>query len=129
MKRTSIAVLAIALVTVACGGTETASDTTTAPTTAATDAPSTTEGTPEVAISIAAFAFGPDTVTIPVGTTVTWTNDEDSADHTTTSDDGVWNSATLKPGEQFSFTFDQPGTFNYFCNIHPSMTATIVVEG
>ena len=125
MKRTFIAVLAIALVTVACGGTDTASETITA----TTAAPSTTAGTPETAISIASFAFGPDTVTIPVGTTVTWTNDEDSIDHTTTSDDGVWDSATLKPGEQFSFTFDQPGTFTYFCNIHPSMTATIVVEG
>ena len=41
----------------------------------------------------------------------------------------MWDSATLKPGEQFSFTFDDAGTFAYFCNIHPSMTATIVVEG
>ena len=125
MKRTFVAVLAITLVTVACGGTDTASETTTT----ATAAPTTTAGTSETAISIASFAFGPDTVTVPVGTTVTWTNDEDSVDHTTTSDDGVWNSATLKPGEQFSFTFDQPGTFTYFCKIHPSMTATIVVEG
>jgi len=50
-------------------------------------------------------------------------------DHTTTSDDGLWDSATLQPGEQFSFAFDQPGTYTYFCSIHPSMTATIVVEG
>jgi len=81
-----------------------------------------------VDVSIASLAFGPAAITIPVGTTVTWTNNEDAIPHTSTSDDGIWDSATLDPGEQFSFTFDEPGTYTYFCRIHPSMQATIVVE-
>lgn len=126
MKKMFIAVMAIVLVTVACGGDETAPASTTATTVAE---PTTTEGMAEVSIGIASFAFGPDTITIPVGTTVTWINDEDSVDHTTTSDDALWDSGTLKPGDQFSFTFEDAGTFAYFCNIHPSMTGMIVVEG
>jgi plastocyanin len=49
--------------------------------------------------------------------------------HTTTSDDDAWNSGTLQPGDDFTTTFAESGTFSYFCSIHPSMTATIVVEG
>ena len=120
MKRLAIVMMSIAVLTAACGGSEAATS---------TDAPTTTAGLAEVNVSIASFAFGPDVVTVPAGTTVTWTNDEGAVAHTTTSDDGLWDSATLQPGDQFSFTFDEPGTYTYFCSIHPSMTATIVVEG
>lgn len=65
------------------------------------------------------------TVTIKAGTTVTWTNIDDT-EHTTTSNSGVWGSPIMAPGKSFSFTFSQPGTFPYHCEIHP-MTATIVV--
>jgi plastocyanin len=65
------------------------------------------------------------TLTIKAGTTVTWMNIDDT-EHTTTSNSGVWGSSILAPGKSFSFTFSQPGTFPYHCEIHP-MTATIVV--
>jgi len=80
-------------------------------------------------ISIVGFAFGPKTLGISVGETVTWTNNETGVPHTVVSDDGVWQSDTLRPGDSFSFTFDQPGTYTYFCSIHPAMTATITVDG
>lgn len=80
-------------------------------------------------ISIKDFAFGPSTLAISVGETVTWANNDDGIAHTTTSDDDVWQSGALNPGDTFEFTFNEPGIFTYFCSIHPSMTATITVEG
>lgn len=79
-----------------------------------------------LSVDIQNFAFSPATITVPVGTTITWTN-RDSADHTVTSRSGVFNSGTLSPNDTFSFTFNTPGTFDYFCRIHPSMTATVIV--
>lgn len=81
----------------------------------------------EQAISIEGFAFGPADITVPVGTTVTWTNN-DGPPHTVTADDGSFESENLATGDTFSFTFDTPGTYTYHCAIHPSMTATITVE-
>jgi len=123
-----IIVLAIVLATTACGGGSETEAVDTTPTTGA----SVTTTAPQAMIaevSIEAFAFHSDDLTIPAGTTVTWTNDEGAIAHTTTSDDGLWDSNTLDPGEQLSFTFEGPGTFAYFCSIHPSMTATVTVEG
>lgn len=79
-----------------------------------------------VQVSIANFAFDPPTIEIPVGTTVTWTNN-DTAGHTTTSTDGAWDSKILNTGDSFSYTFDEAGTFPYVCSLHPRMTAQIVV--
>ncbi len=80
----------------------------------------------DVGVTIQNFAFMPTPLTIPVGTTVTWTN-RDSAPHTATSDSGVWDSGTLSTGKSFTFTFNQAGTFAYHCNIHPNMHGSIVV--
>ncbi len=80
----------------------------------------------EVKVSIAGFAFDQVALTIPTGTTVTWTNN-DTAPHTVTGDDGSWGSSSLAQGDTFSFTFTQAGTFAYHCGVHPSMTATITV--
>ena len=80
------------------------------------------------AIVIQNFAFQPATMTVAVGTTVTWTN-MDAVAHTTTSDTGVWNSGTLSAGMSFHYTFNTPGTFPYHCMIHPNMHGTIVVLG
>lgn len=80
----------------------------------------------DVAVNIMNFSFQPTTLTIPVGTTVVWTN-RDSTSHTVTSDTGVWDSGILMTGKTFSFTFAQAGTFAYHCNIHPNMHGTIVV--
>jgi plastocyanin len=81
----------------------------------------------EVAIKIDNFSFSPATITIPVGTTVRWTN-RDDIPHTVVSDDQAFKSKVLDTDEIFTFTFTKPGTFGYFCSIHPKMTAKIVVQ-
>ena len=70
-------------------------------------------------------------ITVPVGTTIVWTN-EDSNSHTTTSGvppnvSGIWNSPFLEEGQKFSHTFTKVGEFRYWCRIHPFMTATVTV--
>ena len=77
-------------------------------------------------VSVVDFAFEPGTVSVPVGATITWTN-TGSRPHTVTADDGSFDSGRLDPGEQFSQTFDQPGTFTYHCGFHPEMQGTVVV--
>lgn len=80
------------------------------------------------AVSIKNFSFTPATLTVKVGTTVTWVND-DSAAHTVTSDSGgLLHSETIAPGQSFSFTFTDTGSVSYHCAIHPSMRGTVVVE-
>ena len=76
--------------------------------------------------------FALENIQVSVGTTVNWTN-QDSARHTTTagsggSASGVWNSGPLGQGTSFSFTFNEAGTFEYFCQIHPSMTGIVTVQ-
>jgi plastocyanin len=68
----------------------------------------------------------PDTVTVPVGTMVAWQNDDETP-HTVTSVDGTFHSLPLDTKDKFSFTFDKPGTFEYFCRLHPYMKAKVVV--
>jgi len=78
-------------------------------------------------VAIQNLAFQPGTLTVPVGTTVTWTNN-DSTQHTVTADDGSFDSGVLQQGATFSQTFTTAGTFSYHCNIHSSMTGTITVQ-
>lgn len=78
-------------------------------------------------VTIVKFSFRPATLTIPVGTTVTWTN-QDTVTHTSTSDTGTWSSGNLAHGQSFSFTFKHPGTFSYHCAVHPFMKASITVQ-
>jgi len=78
-------------------------------------------------VKIDNFSFGPGTLTIPVGTTVTWTN-RDDIPHTVVSTDGVFKSKVLDTDEKFSFTFSKAGTFPYFCSIHPKMTGKIIAQ-
>ena len=66
-------------------------------------------------------------LTVMVGTTVTWTN-RDDIPHTVVSTDKVFKSKVLDTDEKFSFTFSTPGTFPYFCSIHPKMTGKVVVQ-
>jgi plastocyanin len=79
------------------------------------------------AVKIDNFSFGPATITIPAGTTVIWTNNDD-VPHVVASDDKVFKSKALDTDDRFSFTFTKPGTYNYYCAIHPKMTARIVVQ-
>jgi len=73
------------------------------------------------------FSFGPTTLTVAVGTTVTWTN-RDDIPHTVVSTDKVFKSKVLDTDEKFSFTFSKAGTYPYFCSIHPKMTGSVVVQ-
>jgi len=77
-------------------------------------------------VAIRNFAFAPAMVTVPVGTTITWTNDDQDA-HTVSATGGAFKSAALNNGDTFRFTFSKPGRYDYLCSIHPFMTATVVV--
>ncbi len=122
--------------TTGTGTTPTAAPTATpTPTTAPTATPTanpTPTPTPTTAsssgnsVSIMNFSFSPNSLTVKVGTKVTWTN-HDSVTHTVTANQGAFNSPVL-PGSSFSFTFTKAGTYAYHCMIHPSMMATIVVQ-
>ena len=77
-------------------------------------------------VTISDFKFTPASLTIPAGTTVTWTNNGPTI-HTATSDSGAFDSGILKAGQSFRFTFTTPGSFSYHCAIHPNMKAVIIV--
>jgi len=77
-------------------------------------------------IQIANFTFGPQQMEVKAGTTVTWMNGDDIP-HTIVSA-GMFRSKPLDTDEAFSFTFTAPGTYEYFCSLHPHMTGTIVVR-
>ncbi len=128
---TAAAVLGLA----ACGGTDAA----TAPTTASSSSmPMTTMQMPATSasvnttpvatdsVAIQSFAFGPATVSIRPGTTVTWTQDDEDQ-HTVTADDGSFTSSPLVTGQTYTHTFTAPGTYHYHCSIHPFMHGTVVV--
>ncbi|MCK5576723.1 MAG: cupredoxin family copper-binding protein [Dehalococcoidales bacterium] len=89
--------------------------------------PTTTSTPTTPQIDIRDFSFQPMSITVPVGTTVTWTN-RDSVEHTTTSDTSVWTSELLGLNESYSYTFNQPGVFPYFCVPHPFMRGAVIVE-
>ena len=73
--------------------------------------------------------FIPATGTIAVGGEVTWTNaTPEPIVHDVTSNNGAWTATTLQPGESFSVTFDEAGSYTYQCTIHPGMTGVIHVE-
>jgi len=78
-------------------------------------------------VKIDNFKFGPEELTIPVGTTVTWTN-RDDIPHTVVSTEGVFKSKVLDTDEKFTYTFAKAGTFPYFCSIHPKMTGKVIVQ-
>lgn len=78
-------------------------------------------------VTIDNFSFSPTPITVPVGTTLTWTN-RDDIPHTVVSDDKKFKSKALDTDEKFSFTFSEPGTYSYFCSIHPKMVAKVIVE-
>ena len=73
------------------------------------------------------FTFVPARLTVKAGTTVTWRNADDIP-HTVTSTTQLFKSKALDTEDSFSFTFTEPGTYQYFCSLHPRMTATMVVE-
>ncbi len=78
-------------------------------------------------VSISNFSFVSNALTVTAGTTVTWTNN-DSAPHTVTADDNSFTSGNLSKGDTYSHKFTGTGTFNYHCNVHPMMTASVIVK-
>jgi plastocyanin len=80
------------------------------------------------AVSIDNFTFGPQTLTVKAGTTVTWTNKDDIPHGIASADNAFTKSRALDTDDSYSFTFTTPGTYQYFCYIHPHMVGTIVVE-
>ncbi len=99
-----------------------------------------TNGTPEAStpvanqgktafrVDIKNFAYSPSTITIPVGGTITWTNNDSTAHTVTAQDRKVLQSGTMKPGATYSQTFKTPGTYHYFCEFHANMKGTIIVK-
>jgi plastocyanin len=81
----------------------------------------------DLEVNIDEFAFAPQHATVKAGTTVTWIN-EDDAPHTVASSSKLFKSKALDTGDEFSFTFTTPGTYEYFCSLHPHMMGAIVVE-
>lgn len=90
---------------------------------AASDQPSAAN----VAVKIDNLIFGPQAITVPIGTTVTWTNSDDIP-HTAVSTDGVFKSKVMDTNEKFSYTFTKAGTYTYYCSVHPKMTGQVVVK-
>lgn len=82
---------------------------------------------PANTVYIQNFAFNPTSLTVKAGTTVTWVN-KDSTTHTVISDNGAFTSGDLSPGLNYTYTFNNTGTYPYHCSIHPSMIGTITVQ-
>ncbi len=78
-------------------------------------------------VKIDNFSFGPQTLTVPVGATVVWTNSDDIP-HTAVSTEGLFKSKVMDTDEKFSYTFTKAGTYPYYCTIHPKMTGKVVVQ-
>jgi plastocyanin len=78
-------------------------------------------------VEIDQFAFVPQRITVKAGTTVTWINDDDTP-HSVASSSKLFKSKALDTEDKFSFTFTTPGTYAYFCSLHPHMTGVVVVE-
>ena len=78
-------------------------------------------------IKVDNFTFNPDTVTLPVNSTVTWVN-KDDIPHVIASTDGIFKSKGLDTDDKYSYTFTKAGTYKYYCSIHPKMTGTVVVQ-
>src|SRR5215471_15892344 len=73
------------------------------------------------------FSFGPETLTVPANSTVTWVN-KDDVPHVIASNDGLFKSKALDTDDKYSFTFIKAGTYPYYCSVHPKMVGKIVVQ-
>jgi len=82
-----------------------------------------------VQANITSYKFDPGVITVAVGTTVTWTNDDDVPHTVTSTDKHFKSSGALDKGDSYSFTFTAPGTYPYYCTVHPFMTGKVIVQG
>ncbi|HZE79715.1 MAG TPA: cupredoxin family copper-binding protein [Candidatus Polarisedimenticolia bacterium] len=85
------------------------------------------EDKPTAQVKIDNFVFSPNPLTVPAGSTIRWTN-QDDIPHNVVSDDKSFKSKVLDTDETFTYTFTKPGTYTYFCSIHPKMTGKVVVQ-
>jgi plastocyanin len=92
---------------------------------AATMVPATAPAAQQV--SIDNFSFSPKSITVPVGTSITWVNHDD-VPHTVTSKTKAFASKAMDTDEKFTYVFQKPGTYTYYCAVHPHMTATVIVK-
>jgi plastocyanin len=132
------ALVALSLGLAACGdsGSDSTSEAETAPPTSEEPAGETesTESEPAPSgeasksekVDIVEFTYQPDPVVVQAGGKVIWQN-QDTAPHTATADDDSWDTGTIEKGKIGSETFKEPGTFTYFCEIHPTMKGTVEV--
>jgi plastocyanin len=84
----------------------------------------------QAAVTIDNFSFKDPVITVTAGTTITWSNNDDIP-HTVTADDGpppTFRSHALDTGDHFARLFDKPGTYRYFCSLHPKMRGTVIVR-
>src|SRR5262249_41463912 len=124
--RLAVVSTAIAL-SIACSGSSSSSSPAAPSPEPGAGGPASSVSIPTGAEFLATRAYAPDDLSVAVGTTVTWTNN-DSIAHTSTSDVSGWNSGLVAPGGHFSFTFQTAGTFAYHCTIHPGMIGTVVAR-
>lgn len=82
----------------------------------------------EYQVKIDNFSFSPSPLTVPVGSTVTWTNQDDVPHNVRSSEGQTLKSPVLDTDQKFSFTFTKAGTYQYFCAIHPKMTGKVIVQ-
>jgi len=80
-----------------------------------------------IEVRIDNFNFGPETLTVPINSTVTWVN-KDDVPHVIASNDGLFKSKALDTDDKYSFTFIKAGTYLYYCSVHPKMVGKIVVQ-
>ena len=131
MKQICLASLLTCLVTLAgCGGGG-SSPMSTVPTPTTPTSPGGTSptlvGMPLGASFLTLTAYVPNPITVSVGSTLKWTNNDNVA-HTVTSQNNLWGSGDMEPGATYSYTFQATGTFPYYCVYHPGMVGTVTVQ-
>jgi plastocyanin len=121
------AVCALALVAAGCGSSskKTTANPPAASSTQSSSSSSSSGGT--VTVDMKNIAFSPNSVTVKVGQTVKWVN-QDTVAHNVTAQSGAFKSTNFGPGGSFTFKATKPGTFGYVCTIHPGMNGTLIVK-
>jgi plastocyanin len=119
---------AAAAVTAGCAGFAVAAAISSDDDSEAANPPSDGATAPGEPVAIVDFSFNPAALTVDVGATVTWTN-EDPSTHSVVGRGGAFASRDLVSGDSYSMTFDEAGTYEYVCGIHPNMAGTVTVEG
>jgi len=127
MLRSLLLVSLLALTVAACGSDTPATQPTPTPTPTPTPGTGTTVTIPIGAAGLTTTAYQPATVTVAVGGTVTWVNNDNIA-HTATANSRAFDTGTINPGASASRTFSTAGSFPYLCSIHPGMVGTVNVQ-